>query len=101
MSKGRSFPKEVVEHWPEVFGEIPLNVIPLHYLDSIIVTWKTGKTWEINFKSTDQEKFEKELKEWLSSYEKEIENIDFRLDTERLKKDITKITNKFLKKRKL
>lgn len=99
--RGKNFPKDVIEHWPEVFGEISLNVIPLHYLDSIIVTFKNGKSWEINFTNHSQEKFETELKEWLSAYENEIDNVDFRLDTERIKKDIQKITNKFLKNRKL
>jgi hypothetical protein len=37
----------------------------------------------------------------LSSYESDIENVDFKLDTERVKKDMIKTTNKFLKKRKL
>ena len=41
------------------------------------------------------------LKEMLASYESEIENVDFKLDTERVKKDMIKNTNKFLKKRKL
>lgn len=101
MRKGKNFPKDVIEHWPEVFGEISLNVIPLHYLDSVIVTFKNGKNWEINFTNHSQEKFEIELKEWLSEYENEIDNIDFRLDTERIKKDVQKNTNKFLKNKKL
>jgi predicted dithiol-disulfide oxidoreductase (DUF899 family) len=101
VRKGKNFPKDVIEHWPEVFGEISLNVIPLHYLDSVIVTFKNGKNWEINFTNHSQEKFEIELKEWLSEYENEIDNIDFRLDTERIKKDIQKNTNKFLKNKKL
>jgi predicted dithiol-disulfide oxidoreductase (DUF899 family) len=74
---------------------------PLHYLDSVIVTFKNGKNWEINFTNHSQEKFEIELKEWLSEYENEIDNIDFRLDTERIKKDVQKNTNKFLKNKKL
>jgi hypothetical protein len=101
VRKGKNFPKDVIEHWPEVFGEISLNVIPLHYLDSVIVTFKNGKNWEINFTNHSQEKFEIELKEWLSEYENEIDNVDFRLDTERIKKDIQKNTNKFLKNKKL
>lgn len=105
MTPGRVFPKDVVEHWPEVFGEITLNVIPLKYLDSITVTFKNKKIWEI--KVSDQqaqenwESFETNLKEMLSSYESEIENVDFKLDTERVKKDMIKNTNNFLRKKKL
>ena len=105
MNKGKVFPKDVVEHWPEVFGEITLNVVPLKYLDSITVVFKNNKVWEIKISSKqaqeDWDSFEVNLKEMLASYESDIENADFRLDTERVKKDMIKNTNIFLKKRKL
>jgi hypothetical protein len=105
VTPGRVFPKDVVEHWPEVFGEITLNVIPLKYLDSITVTFKNNKIWEIKVGSPqaqdDWESFETNLKEMLSSYESEIENVDFKLDTERVKKDMIKNTNQFLRKKRL
>ncbi len=105
MNKGKTFPKDVVEHWPEVFGEITLNVVPLEYLNSITVTFKNQKIWEIKIDSKqarqDWDSFEGNLKEMLLSYESDIENVDFKLDTERVKKDITKYTSKFLKKKRL
>ena len=105
MNRGKVFPKDVVEHWPEVFGEITLNVVPLKYLDSITVVFKNNKVWEIKISSKqaqeDWDSFEINLKEMLASYESEIDNVDFKLDTERVKKDMITYTNKFLKKRKL
>jgi len=105
VNKGKIFPKDVVEHWPEVFGEITLNVVPLVYLDSVTVTFKNKKVWEIKISSKqakdDWDTFEQNLKEMLASYESEIENVDFKLDTERVKKDMIKHTNRFLRKRKL
>lgn len=105
MTIGKAFPRDVIEHWPEVFGEITLNVIPLKYLDSITISFKNGKTWEINMRAKqaagDWDEFERSLKEMLHSYESDIENVDFKLDTERVKKDMIKHTNRFLKKRKL
>jgi hypothetical protein len=105
VTNGKPFPKDVVEHWPEVFGEITLNVVPLKYLDSVTVTFKNKKVWEIKISSKqDQDSwntFETNLKEMLVSYESDIENVDFKLDTERVKKDMISNTNKFLKKRKL
>jgi hypothetical protein len=105
VTAGKPFPKDVVEHWPEVFGEITLNVVPLKYLDSVTVTFKNKKVWEIKISSKqargDWNLFEINLKEMLVSYESEIENVDFKLDTERVKKDMINNTNKFLKKRKL
>jgi hypothetical protein len=105
VTKGKVFPKDVVEHWPEVFGEITLNVVPLKYLDSITVSFKNNKVWEIKIGARQAQEewdlFEINLKEMLASYESEIENVDFKLDTERVKKDMITYTNKFLKKRKL
>lgn len=101
MIKGKKFPKDVVDHWPEVFGEITLGVVPLQYLDSLMIKFKNGKVWEINLADKNWEVFEPTLKDLLSSYESDIDTVDFKLDTERIKKDIIKHTNKFLKKRKL
>lgn len=105
MKHGKKFPKEVVDHWPEVFGEITLNVIPLKYLDKISIRFKNGKIWEINMKSKrdelDWSTVEKNLKDMIASYESEIDNIDFKLDTEQIKKDMIKASKRFLKKRKL
>lgn len=105
MKHGKKFPKEVVDHWPEVFGEITLNVIPLKYLDKISIRFKNRKIWEINMKSKrdelDWSTVEKNLKDMIASYESEIDNIDFKLDTEQIKKDMIKASKRFLKKRKL
>lgn len=106
MTIGKKFPKDVIEHWPEVFGEITLNVVPIQYLESITVTFKNKKIWEINLRDKEEAKndwdsFERHLKEMLSSYESEIDNVDFKLDTERVKRDMITTTNKFLKKRQL
>ena len=102
---GKILPKEVVDCWPEVFGEIKLNVLPLRYLHAVLVNFKDGKTWEIKVtaktKKEGWESFEKNLSELFKAYEKKIENIDFKLDTERVKKDIERTTKRFLKERKL
>lgn len=104
MSKhGKSFPKEVIAHWPEVFGEIKLNVLPLRYLDCVLLNFKDGKVWEIKItrktREAGWEQFEKSISELVRTYEEKIDNVDFRLDTDRVKKDITKNTEKFLKRK--
>ena len=102
---GRFLPKDVIEHWPEVFGEIRLNVLPIRYLHTVLVNFKDGKTWEI--KITAQAKrdgwsvFETNLAELLRSYDEKVENVDFKLDTIRVRKDIEKSTQVFLKKKNL
>lgn len=105
MNAGKKFPNEIIDHWPEVFGEITLNVVPLRYLESVTITFKNKKVWEIKIDNkqsqADWDAFESQLRQLLSTYEEEIDNVDFKLDTERIKKDMIKNTKRFLKKRKL
>lgn len=102
---GKTLPKEVIESWPEVFGEVKLKVLPLKYLHAVIITFRDGKVWEIKVttktKSSGWDSFEKSLSELLKTYDRRIDNIDFKLDTDRVKKDIERRTQHFLKKRKL
>ena len=102
---GRILPKDVIEHWPEVFGEVHLNVLPLRYLHTVLVTFKDGKTWEIRITATVKRNgwpaFEKNLSELFKSYEDNIDNVDFKLDTKLVRRDIEKSTQTFLKKKKL
>lgn len=104
MSNGKTLPKDVIERWPEVFGEITCNVVPLHYLNTISITFKNGKIWEIQInqeESNNWDSFESQVRDIIKEYESTIDNIDFQLDTDRIKKDITKHTKKFLKNKKL
>jgi gas vesicle protein len=104
VTNGKPLPKDVIDRWPEVFGEITLNVVPLRYLHAVKITFKNSKVWEIELKKQSKlnwDDFEKQIKDVLSQYEENIENIDFKLDTDKIKKDITKNTNKFLNNKKL
>ena len=102
---GRNLPENVIKHWPEVFSDVHLNVLPLRYLHTVLVNFKDGKSWEIKIKAKTKKDgwsaFEKHLSELCKSYEDTIEDVDFKLDTERVRKDIERSTNQFLKKRKL
>lgn len=104
MPKGKSLPKDVVAQWPEVFSEVKVQAIPLAYLHSLRILFKNGKIWDVNVsaqaKRMDIDELEDHLREMLQSYEDEIAHVDFRLDVERVKKDIIKSTNTFLKKKK-
>ncbi len=104
MTNGKPLPKDVIDRWPEVFGEIKLNVVPLSYLHAVKITFKNKKIWELELEkqaTKNWESFEKEIREIITQYEDSIENIDFRLDTDRIKKDVTLYTKKFLKNKKL
>ena len=100
----RRLPKEVVAHWPEIFSDLHVESIPVEYLLSIKVTFKDGKNWEIRLKNNRQKmtnkELEKQITELFKTYGDAIKNVDFRLDTNKVKADITKRTKTFLKKRK-
>lgn len=105
MTHGKTLPKDVIDRWPEIFGEITLNVVPLCYLHAVKITFRNQKVWEIELekqaKAGDWDAFEANIKEMLVQYESEIENVDFQLDTDRIKKDVVKHTKKFLNNKKL
>jgi hypothetical protein len=104
-NQGKLLPNDVVAHWPEVFGDVKLNVVPIGYLHMVLIRFKDGKVWEIRIttrtKKNGWKSFEKSLTELYKTYEDSIEELDFKLDTERVKKDVEKLTEKFLKRTKL
>lgn len=104
-SSGKSLPKDVIEHWPEVFEEIKLTALPLKYLRAVLINFKDGRTWEIRVTAVTRREgwnsFEEKLSELFKTYEEKINNVDFKLDTAKIKTDIEKSTQKFLKKKRL
>lgn len=98
--KSNKLPPEVITHWPEVFDEIDMNVVPLEYLHSIRVTFNDGKVWDIDLRSPKNQEVsdvQDSLDDLFDEYQDQIQTVDFRLDTERVKKDITRRTKRFLK----
>jgi len=97
-------PPDVVDHWPEVFEHIDIDVVPLEYLSTVRVEFSDGKIWDIDIQKSIQKSndlnLETTLDDLFNEYQDQIVNVDFRLDTQRLKRDITKRTHLFMKKRK-
>jgi hypothetical protein len=101
VPEGKKLPDEVVEHWPEILKDINIEVLPLEYLDSILVTFEDGKIWDIDLtKNPHGVDLEDAIESLMEEYEDSIVNVDFRLNTVRLKRDISERTKMFLKKRK-
>lgn len=97
----KKLPDEVISHWPEVFDDVEIDVVPLEYLDSVRVHFVDGKVWDIdiNTQKNKVEDLEKSLDELFEQYQDHIKTVDFRLNTEKVKQDITTRTKKFLKLR--
>ena len=80
-----------------------MQVVPLEYLHSVRVYFNNGKVWDIDIeksKAENKSNLEETLEQLFDEYDDVITNVDFRLDTVRLKKDITNRTKTFMKKRK-
>jgi hypothetical protein len=93
-------PRHLVKEWPEVFEDLYMNTMPVAYLDTIHLEFADGRVWQIDIK--DQLKEEKpdaiadRLLETLAEYKDEIKKIDFKVDIDRLKKDIGDSTKSIL-----
>jgi hypothetical protein len=97
----KKLPRDVIASWPEVFGNVTVNAVPVEYLQSILVTFKEGDVWDIDMNSQElvEEGYtiDELLGELLDEYEDQIQTVDFRVHTERVKRDMIKTTRKFMK----
>lgn len=101
MANRKKLPQEVIDHWPEVLKDVSIDVVPIQYLQSIRVTFNDGKIWEIDpQKNPEGIDIESAIEGLMDEYQDDISSVDFRLDTQRVKEDIKKRTNIFMKKRK-
>lgn len=105
MSKkiSKKLPQDIIDHWPEVFNDIELSVVPMKYLHSVRVLFDSGKVWDIDVAKSVKEdgtnNIEQSLLELFNEYADEIKHLDFRLNTAQIKKDIQERTHIFMKKK--
>lgn len=87
--------------WENVLDEIDMDYLPIEYISNIMITFKDGTTWDINIddsrKKQTQEQIEDSLDQLFEEYEPHIETIDFRLDLDRVKHDVSRRVYRFLK----
>lgn len=104
MAKNRRLPENIIADWPEIFKDVEFKILPIQYLHSIRVQFQDGRVWDIDVEKTISKKpqfdISKELETLFDQYEDVIANVDFRLNVERLKDDVTRRTKYFMKKRK-
>lgn len=100
-------PKESADTWPGILDEIEIKVVPVEYINSVEIQFTDGNSWSIEIDKTeaqDSEQAAEELEESLESlfeeYEDVIEGVNFVLDVEKVKEDITARTKTFMKKKK-
>jgi hypothetical protein len=93
-------PRHLVKEWPEVFEDLYMNTMPVAYLETIQLEFADGRVWKIDVKDQltqeDPDAIANRLIETLTEYKEEIKKIDFKVDIERLKKDILDSTKSIL-----
>lgn len=96
---------DVVDQWPGILDEVDIKVVPIQYMKAVEISFSDGKTWimDIDHKEDENDvavELEESLSELLDEYQDSILGINFVVDIPKVKKDITKRTRSFLKKRK-
>jgi len=101
VPKGKKLPQDIVNHWPEIFKDIDIETVPVEYLHSVKITFEDGKIWEIDTANNPKGiPIEEAIESIMDEYEDIIVNVDFRVDTLKVKEDVMKRTKYFMKKRK-
>ena len=96
----KKLPQDVIDLWPEVLNDVELEVLPIKYLLEVSIHFKSGKIWNVDLTDTQNVEAEDSLNALFVQYESEIDHLDFKLDTNKIKTDITKRTASFMKKKK-
>ena len=93
-------PRHLVKEWPEVFEDLYMNTMPVAYLDLVHLEFVNGRVWQIDIKEQIKdvsiEAVSQKLIETLQEYKDEIKKIDFKIDIDKLKKDISDSTKDIL-----
>ena len=94
-----------VDTWSDVFDEVSLTKLPFKYIDTILINFKDKTTWELGITSThtpkELESFEDGFKEILETYDEFISDIDVKVNTKHVKRDVKKSIKRIFKKLKL
>jgi len=93
-------PSHLIKEWPEVFEDMYMNTMPVAYLKSVRLEFNNGRIWEIDIQeqlgNATNDIVAEKLLDTFQEYKEEITKVDFIIDIQRLKQDITDKTNKLL-----
>ena len=90
MKQNNPNDKHNEQYWQEIFESIDMDVLPVEYMNRIIISFDDGTEWDIDIKDS-------RAKQLFLEYDDTITNIDFRMDMDRLKTELTKRVNRFIK----
>lgn len=89
------------EYWQDIFDSIEIDILPIEYMKQVTIRFKDGTVWEVDIKDSlkkqTEDVIEDSLDELFEAYEPKIENVDFQMDMDRIKRDVAKRVKRFLK----
>ena len=89
--------------WSSVFEEVQLNVVPLQYLKSINIEFVNSNSWELKVTSAIRKQGWDYINNLLSDislhYAGNLQNVEFQLDTLKIKSAVERAKRSFVKKR--
>lgn len=100
MHKKKRFEDSTIESWPDVLKDIRIESIPTDYIEHIKINFIDGREWIIDVNDNPDADYDAAIEELYQEYSNSIKTINFNINIEKIKKDIEKRTNIFLKKRK-
>ena len=93
-------PTHLIKEWPEVFEDMYMNTMPVAYLKSVRLEFTNGRIWELDIQeqlvNEPNEVVAEKLLDTFQEYRNDITKVDFAIDIQRLKEDITKQTKNIL-----
>lgn len=86
------------EYWSEIFDGIASDVVPLEYVESVSVNFKNNTHYDIPVHDLHKQwdKFSTTLYEFIKKYEQRVDSVSYNVDLEKIQKDISHFTSKFL-----
>lgn len=89
------------KYWQDIFDSVDMDVLPVEYMNKILISFSDGTKWDIDINDSRKkqpiEDIELSLNELFETYEDSIVNIDFRMDMDRIRKDLQRRVKRFLK----
>ena len=93
-------PENLIKEWPEVFEDLYMNTMPVHYLEMLRIEFEDGRVWEINVQeqlsTTHSDIIADRLVDTFQEYREEIKKIDFKVNIDKLKTDVRNSSKKIL-----
>jgi len=93
-------PNQLIKEWPEVFEDLYMNTMPVAYVKSLRLEFKSGRIWEIDvmeqLEDLSSDALADRILETFNEYRNEITKVDFSIDIEKLKNDIKNQTKDLL-----